>query len=57
MISVLGFPKMTDKKMTLFTDSMEAILKAMESSNVNRIITISAWYTNPETRKGKISNQ
>ena len=39
--------------MTKFTESMSAILKAMNIAQVTRIITISAWYTNPETRQGK----
>ena len=52
VVSVLGFPKQIDQPMTKFTDSMEAILKAMKMSKVQRIVTISAWYTNPNTRQG-----
>ena len=54
VVSVLGFPKQIDQPMTKFTDSMEAILKAMKMSKVQRIVTISAWYTNPNTRQGII---
>ena len=53
IISVLGFPKQLEEPMTKFTESMSAILKAMNIAQVTRIITISAWYTNPETRQGK----
>ena len=53
VISVLGFPKQIDDAMTKFTESMDSILKAMRLSQVQRIVTISAWYTNPCTRKGK----
>ena len=52
VVSVLGFPKQIDQPMTKFTDSMEAILKAMKMSKVQRIVTISAWYTNQNTRQG-----
>ena len=54
VVSVLGFPKQIDQPMTKFTDSMEAILKAMKISKVQRIVTISAWYTNPNTRQGNL---
>ena len=53
VISVLGFPKQIDEKMTKFTESMEAILKGMEVAKVTRIITISAWFTDPATRDGQ----
>ena len=39
--------------MTKFTESMEAILKGMEVAKVTRIITISAWFTDPATRDGQ----
>ena len=53
IISVLGFPKQVDEIMVKFTQTMESILKAMKIANVQRLITISAWYTDPNTRKGK----
>ena len=55
IISVLGFPKQVDEVMVKFTQTMESILKAMKIANVHRLITISAWYTDPNTRKGKFN--
>jgi len=53
IISALGFTKVgVDVKMTLFTDSMKSILTAMHNSKVSRIITISAWFTDPNNRVG-----
>lgn len=49
IVSTLGFPK-KDTKPTEFTESMKAILLAMENVNVKRMITISAWFTNPSNR-------
>ena len=54
IISVLGFPKQVDEIMVKFTQTMESILKAMKIANVQRLITISAWYTDPNTRKGML---
>ena len=56
IISVLGFPKQVDEIMVKFTQTMESILKAMKIANVQRLITISAWYTDPNTRKGILKN-
>ena len=42
--------------MVKFTQTMESILKAMKIANVQRLITISAWYTDPNTRKGILKN-
>ena len=39
--------------MTKFTESMKAVLEAMRAGNVKRIITMSAWYTDPSTRAGQ----
>merc|ERR1711874_201176 len=33
---------------------MTAILKAMKAGGVDRIITMSAWYTDPNTRTGQV---
>ena len=55
IISVLGFPKQVDEIMVKFTQTMESILKAMKIANVQRLITISAWYTDPNTRKGMLN--
>ena len=51
VISTLGFPKQLVEKMTKFTESMTAILEAMKAGGVDRIITMSAWYTDPNTRQ------
>ena len=53
VMSALGFPKQVEEPMTRFTDSMEAVLRAMETSGVDRVVTMSAWYTDPATRKGE----
>jgi hypothetical protein len=55
VVSVLGFPKQVDVPMRKFTESMDAILKAMKTAKVGRVVTISAWYSDPSTRKGKIT--
>ena len=39
--------------MTKFTDSMKAVLEAMRAGSMRRIITMSAWYTEPSTRGGQ----
>ena len=54
IISALGFPKQVDEKMTKFTESMKAILEAMREARLMRIITMSAWYTDPATRGGQV---
>jgi len=51
VISALGFPK-KEAKVTEFTDSIQAIIKAMQATNVTRLVTISAWFTDPVTRVG-----
>ena len=53
VVSVLGFPKQLEGTMTKFTESMSAILKAMKEADVARVVTISAWYTDPKTRDGQ----
>ena len=55
IISVLGFPKQVEEVMVKFTQTMESILEAMKIANVQRLITISAWYTDPNTRKGTLN--
>jgi len=54
VISALGFPKQEVEKMTKFTESMGALLEAMRVGGVGRIITMSAWYTDPSTRSGQV---
>ena len=54
VISALGFPKQLDEKMKKFTESMAAVLEAMREARLGRIITMSAWYTNPLTRTGQL---
>ena len=53
VVSVLGFHKQLEGTMTKFTESMSAILKAMKDAGVARVVTISAWYTDPKTRVGQ----
>ena len=54
VISALGFPKQLEGKMTKFTESMAAVLEAMRLARLRRIITMSAWYTDPATRAGQV---
>ena len=54
VISALGFPKQAEEKMTKFTESMAAVLEAMRRAGLRRIITMSAWYTDPATRAGQV---
>ena len=53
VVSVLGFPKQLEDTMTKFTESMSAIMDAMRKAGVGRVVTISAWYTDPNTREGQ----
>lgn len=54
VVSTLGFNKKDgNEKMTLFTDSMRAILDGMARAQVKRLVTISAWYTDPANRDGQ----
>ena len=53
VVSVLGFPKQLEETMTKFTESMSAIMRAMKEAGVGRVVTISAWYTDPNTREGQ----
>eukprot|EP00516_Mucochytrium_quahogii_P004908 CAMPEP_0203751318 /NCGR_PEP_ID=MMETSP0098-20131031/5411_1 /ASSEMBLY_ACC=CAM_ASM_000208 /TAXON_ID=96639 /ORGANISM=" , Strain NY0313808BC1" /LENGTH=240 /DNA_ID=CAMNT_0050640983 /DNA_START=64 /DNA_END=783 /DNA_ORIENTATION=- len=55
VVSTLGFPKPAPdaaiQTTELFSSSMEEILKAMEASNIRRMVTISAWFTDPGNRE------
>lgn len=50
VVSTLGFNKQVDSKMTLFTESMSAIISAMREAKIRRLVTISAWFTDPGNR-------
>lgn len=52
VLSVLGFPK-EFAKMSTFTESMKAIIAAMRAVQIRRLVTISAWYTDPVSRVGQ----
>lgn len=52
IVSALGFPKQKDV-MSEFTSSMAAIIAAMRAVRVRRLVTISAWYTDPKSRVGQ----
>jgi hypothetical protein len=52
VLSVLGFPKQ-ENPMSDFETSISAILAAMRPAGVRRLVTISAWYTDPVSRVGQ----
>jgi len=52
VISCLGFPK-TDGEIFAFSESMVAIVDAMKRAELRRLVTISAWYTDPVARVGQ----
>ncbi|CAN9512649.1 unnamed protein product [Ophioblennius macclurei] len=49
IMSCLGFPTAFISKVTGYTASMAAIVKAMRDARVNRIITMTSWYTDPNS--------
>lgn len=49
IMSCLGFPATFISKVTGYTTSMGAIVKAMREARVNRIITMTSWYTEPNS--------
>ncbi|XP_030420783.1 uncharacterized protein At2g34460, chloroplastic-like [Gopherus evgoodei] len=49
VISCLGFPYKIFSAISGYTDSMEAIVAAMRLAKVNRVITMTSWYTSPES--------
>ncbi len=53
VISALGFPRVAGITSTYFTRSCAAIIDAMKAARLRRIVTISAWYTDPVSRVGQ----
>ncbi|TRY95891.1 hypothetical protein DNTS_021413 [Danionella cerebrum] len=49
VLSCLGFPISFWQGVTGYTQSMTATLNAMRDVKVNRIITMTAWYTDPNS--------
>ncbi|XP_075462112.1 flavin reductase (NADPH)-like [Ascaphus truei] len=47
VISCLGFPYKLFSSVTGYTDSMAAIVTAMRQTGVNRMVTMTSWYTGP----------
>ncbi|XP_063281424.1 uncharacterized protein YwnB-like [Pelobates fuscus] len=45
VLSCLGFPYKMFSSISGYTDSMAAIVAAMRQSEVNRIVTMTSWYT------------
>ncbi|XP_029961304.1 flavin reductase (NADPH)-like [Salarias fasciatus] len=49
IMSCLGFPATFISQVTGYTTSMGAVVKAMREARVNRIITMTSWYTEPNS--------
>uniref|UniRef100_UPI00398F456D flavin reductase (NADPH)-like n=1 Tax=Pristiophorus japonicus TaxID=55135 RepID=UPI00398F456D len=49
IMSCLGFPIGIISGVTGYTESMKAIVAAMHTAKVNRIIAMTSWYTKPES--------
>ncbi|KAG9261836.1 flavin reductase (NADPH) [Astyanax mexicanus] len=49
VMSCLGFPPALMSGVTGYTESMTATLGAMREARVNRIITMTSWYTEPNS--------
>uniref|UniRef100_A0A3B3ZUK5 NAD(P)-binding domain-containing protein n=1 Tax=Periophthalmus magnuspinnatus TaxID=409849 RepID=A0A3B3ZUK5_9GOBI len=49
VMSCLGFPTSFFSAVTGYTRSMHATVKAMREAKVNRLITMSSWYTEPNS--------
>ncbi|XP_053319081.1 flavin reductase (NADPH)-like [Spea bombifrons] len=47
IMSCLGFPYKTFSSISGYTDSMAAIVTAMRQSGVNKMVTMTSWYTGP----------
>lgn len=50
IMSCLGFPTSFFSGVTGYTLSMSAIISAMREARVSRIITMTSWYTEPNSR-------
>ncbi|XP_063881460.1 uncharacterized protein LOC135111727 isoform X3 [Scylla paramamosain] len=44
VVSCLGFPR-NPQPVTGYTESMSAIVEAMRKTNISRLVTMTAWYT------------
>ncbi|XP_007895120.1 flavin reductase (NADPH) [Callorhinchus milii] len=51
VLSCLGFPLSIFSRATGYTDSMKAVVVAMRQAKVNRMITMTSWYTKPESAR------
>lgn len=49
IMSCLGFPASIFSAVTGYTLSMNAMINAMREARVNRIITMTSWYTERES--------
>ncbi|MBN3295538.1 flavin reductase (NADPH) [Amia ocellicauda] len=49
VISCLGFPMAFISAVTGYTDSMNTALNAMRQAKVNRLISMTSWYTEPNS--------
>ncbi|XP_061528358.1 flavin reductase (NADPH)-like [Phycodurus eques] len=49
LVSCLGFSASFFSSVTGYTHSMRAVIGAMREANVNRIITMTSWYTDPNS--------
>uniref|UniRef100_A0A3B5AD03 NAD(P)-binding domain-containing protein n=1 Tax=Stegastes partitus TaxID=144197 RepID=A0A3B5AD03_9TELE len=49
IMSCLGFPASVFSAVTGYTQSMAAMVSAMREARVNRIITMTSWYTEPNS--------
>ncbi|XP_026198594.1 flavin reductase (NADPH)-like [Anabas testudineus] len=49
IMSCLGFPISTFSAVTGYTQSMNAMISAMREAQVSRIITMTSWYTEPNS--------
>ncbi|XP_066430376.1 flavin reductase (NADPH)-like isoform X2 [Eleutherodactylus coqui] len=54
IISCLGFPYKIFSSISGYTDSMTAIVSAMRQTGVNRMVTMTSWYT--DTSSGQNAN-
>ncbi|XP_041856459.1 flavin reductase (NADPH)-like [Melanotaenia boesemani] len=49
VMSCLGFPASFFSGVTGYTMSMAAVVSAMQETRVNRVITMTSWYTDPNS--------
>lgn len=55
IMSCLGFPASIFSGVTGYTLSMNAVISAMREARVNRIITMTSWYTERKRRSKESS--